>query len=120
MRHRGWIVGVLVFTACARGRAYMNDVNTTPTIAEAARLIGDAEQAGADSLANEALRAARLALESARAFEQGGRRARAQVEALRAQAEARYARAIAERALAEREQVRAREALAALPPGGAR
>jgi hypothetical protein len=119
MRHTGVIVAALLFMACGRGGAFTNDVNTTPTIAEAERLITDAQQAGADSLATEVITTARLALESARAFEQGGRRNRAQVEALRAQAEARYARAVAERVLAEREQLRARDALAALPPGGA-
>jgi hypothetical protein len=118
MRHTGVVVAALLCMACAPGGAFVKDVNTTPTISEAERLITDAQRAGADSLATEAITAARLALESARAFEQGGRRSRAQVEALRAQAEARYARAVAERTLAEREQVRARDALAALPPGG--
>src|SRR5687768_7847500 len=84
MRHSRLIVGALLFMACAPGRVYMNDVNTTPAIAEADRLIADAQRAGADSLATQAITTARLALESARAFDQGGRRGRAQVEALRA------------------------------------
>jgi hypothetical protein len=120
MRHSGLMVGALCFMACAPGRAYMNDINTTPTIAEAERLIADAEQAGADSLATAAITAARQAVQGARVSERRAHRSRAQIEALRAQAEARYARAVAERAIAEREQARARDALAAMPPGSAR
>lgn len=120
MRHTVLAVGTFLLVACTPGRAYMNDVNSTPTIAEAERLIADAQQVGADSLASEAITAARQALETARGFEQRGERGRAQVEALRAQAEARYARAAAERELTQREVTRARAALAALPPGGAR
>jgi hypothetical protein len=120
MRHNALMVAALLLVACSPGRAYMNDVNSTPTIAEAERLIADAQQVGADSLASPSITAARQALEAARGFEQRGERGRAQVEALRAQAEARYARAVVERDLAQREETRARAALTAMPPGGAR
>ncbi len=120
MRHYGWMAAVLLFMGCAPTRVFMNDVNSTPTIAEAERFIGDAQQAGADSLATAEIAAARQALQAAKDLEQRGQRGAAQIEALRAQAEARYARASAERELARREETRARAALAALPPGGAR
>lgn len=120
MRHKGWMAGILLVVACSPGRAFNNDIDPTPTISEAERLIADARQAGADSLASEAIAAAGQALESARSYAQSGAKARAQVDAVRAQAEARYARAVAGRELAQREQTRARDALAAVPPGGSR
>src|SRR5918999_151327 len=120
MRHYGWIAAALLVMGCSPPRVFMNDVNSSPTIAEAERFIADAQQVGADSLATAAITAARQALQAAKDLDQRGQRGAAQVEALRAQAEARYARASAERELARREEARARAALAALPSGGAR
>jgi hypothetical protein len=88
------------------------------TVAE--REIADAQRMGADSLATAELASARQHLTAAQA--QLGRQDfnRASVHAQQAEAQARAARAVAERVAAERERDRAREALAALPPGGAR
>ena len=89
-------------------------------LTQAEQLYSSLESRGGEQTVEAEMIKTRQALEAARGFEQRGERGRAQVEALRAQAEARYARAAAERDLAQREETRARAALAALPPGGAR
>jgi hypothetical protein len=105
-------------TACASagGSIFPEAGEPIAAIAAAERLINDAQQAGADSLAAEPLAAARTHLAEARAATGN----RAALKGRQAQAAATFARAEAERKLAERAQVQAQESLRALPPGGAR
>ena len=51
MRHKGLMVGALLFVACTPGRAYTNDVNPTPTIAEAERMARETDELSNTDLA---------------------------------------------------------------------
>ena len=88
-------------------------------LTRAEAMIADARQAGADSLANEALVAAGQKFAAARTALDKNDRNRAALLAREAEAEAIFAKATAERTKADRAKTEASAALAALPPGGA-
>jgi hypothetical protein len=107
-------------TACASGGgAFPESGEPNAAISNATRLIEEARQAGADSLARDAIESAQRNLGEAQAFLQTNHRDRAALAAQVAAADARYARVAAQRARAERAHSEARAALQALPPGGA-
>ena len=111
--------GVLAAGGCARGSAYPSTMAPGPEIERAARMVTEAQTAGADSLAADALATARKTLEEARQQQRGSAN-RAAIVARRAATEAAYARALAERELAQRARTEAMRAMDGLPPGGAR
>ena len=118
------IVGVMgcagLLVGCASGgRKWPEISDASALIAEARSEIDEAERAGADTLAPEALASARQALTDAENRAQGSAH-RAAVDARRAAADANFAEAQAERLKAERERTRAEGALATLPGGGPR
>jgi hypothetical protein len=114
-------VGALVAGSASAGAAqtpFPASGDPYNAISTAEREIGDAQRAGADSLASADLAGARQHLVEAQAQLQRRDFNRAAVRAQQAEAQARLARAIAERVAAERERERARGALAALTPQG--
>ncbi len=118
------VASLVVAAGCASAGRFPADLGSTPSDAQMA--IGDAERqiaaaanAGGDSLAVEAMTAARAHLAQARESEDKSERL-AVLRARQATADAVYAKAVAERVLAERARVRARSAVDALGPGGAR
>lgn len=121
-----WVAAasLVVVAGCASAGRFPADLGNTPNdartaIGDAERQIAAAANAGGDSLAVEAMSAARSHLALARESEDKSERL-AVLRARQATADAIYAKAVAERVLAERARVRARSALDALGPGGAR
>lgn len=120
-----WVAAAsLVVAGCASAGRFPADLGNTRSDAQVA--IGDAERqiaaaanAGGDSLAVEAMTSARAHLAQARESEGKSDRL-AVLRARQAAADGVYAKAVAERVLAERARVRARAAVEALGPGGAR
>lgn len=105
-------------SACASGGGpFPSSGDPTAPIANASRLIGEAQQAGADSVAPEAMAAARQALADAQVLVRRRSSDRAAVRGREAAAEAAYAKAAAQRAVAEREHGRAKAALDSLSGG---
>ena len=119
-----WLAVASLAAACASAGRFPPDLGTTReearvAIGDAERQIAAAANAGADSLAVDAMNAARLHLTAARESEEKSERL-AILRARQAVADAVYAKAVAEQVLAERARVRARTALDAVGPGGAR
>lgn len=110
----------LVAGACATAPGYPTTAAPGPEIDRATRALADAQAAGADSLAADALAQARKTLDEARQKQQGRESDRAAIIARRAMFEASYARALAERELAQRARAEAQRAIESVPPGGAR
>jgi hypothetical protein len=118
---RTWctLAAVLVVAGCASGGGiYPEAGDPNAAIANAQRLIGEAEQAGADSLAADPLGTARQNLAAAQSFLQNRQNERAAMKAQEAAADAAYARELVMRIRADREAAQARGAFDALPPGG--
>lgn len=118
---RMWCMAVAVTLAgCASagGGGIFPEAGDAPgAIGGAERLISEAQQAGADSLATEMITSARNNLASAKAASGN----RAALLGRQAQADARLARAEADRVKAERARDEAARALTALQnPGGGR
>lgn len=120
MRFIGRLVAVLALGAGCAGRVFPPVGDPNGPIAEADQAISAASNAGADSLASEALTSAKQNVAVAREEQRQGRLDRAALAARQAAADAVYARAAAERAAAERAQRDAQTAYSALPPGGSR
>jgi hypothetical protein len=115
---------LVAVAACASAGRFPADLGDTRSdaqaaIGEAERQIAAAANAGGDSLAVDAMTGARAHLAAARESEGKSDRL-AVLRARQAAADAVYARALAERVLAERARARARAAVDALGPGGAR
>ena len=110
----------LLSAACASagGGIFPEAGDGAAAIANAERMIAEAERVGADSLAAEALASARQHVAVAKT-QQGRDDDRAAMHGRQAAADATYARALAARAAAERQQAAAAAALNALPRGGA-
>ena len=106
--------------ASAGGGIFPEAGEPVAALSRAEALIQDAERAGADSLAAEAMAAARRNVTEAQVAQRGRDGNRAALFAREAQADAIYAKAAAERARADRARTDADAALKALPPGGAR
>ena len=112
---------IAVAAACGGAHLPSIGVEPDPALAEAARLISDAQLAGADTLAVDAYNSARQNLAAATADRRKNDKNRAALKARQASADAIYARAEAERVRADRARSDAQRALSALPPaGGAR
>jgi hypothetical protein len=121
MRSMRMFALVLVVSGCASaggGGIFPEAGDAGAAISNADRLIGQAQQAGADSLAAEAMTSARQHLAEARAQQQNRDDERAAMHARMAAADASYARAAVNRALADRRKAAAQTALNALPRGG--
>ncbi|MFN2400715.1 MAG: hypothetical protein ABR543_19080 [Gemmatimonadaceae bacterium] len=117
------IGAAMIMAGCASGGGSIFPEAGEPNaaIANAQRLIAEAQQAGADSLAREALATAQQNVAAAQTELRNNNNDRAALKAREAAADATFAREQARRVLADREQARARGALDALPPnGGAR
>lgn len=106
--------------ASAGGGIFPEAGEPVAALARAEALIQDAERAGADSLASEAMASARRNVTESQVAQRGRDANRAALFAREAQADATYAKAAAERAKADRARNDADAALKALPPGGAR
>ena len=106
--------------ASAGGGIFPEAGEPVAAVARAEALIQDAVRAGADSLAAEAIAAARRNVTESQVAQRGHDANRAALFAREAQADATYAKAAAERAKADRARTDAEAALKALPPGGAR
>ena len=101
--------------ACASGGGvFPSSGDPTASIANAERLIEEARQAGADSLASDVMAAARQELADAQVLLRRRSTDRAAVRGREAMADATYAKAVAQRAAAERERDRAKTALEAV------
>jgi hypothetical protein len=120
MRNMRMFALVLVFSGCASagGGIFPEAGDAGAAITNADRLIGEAQQVGADSLASEAIASARQHLAEARAQQQNRDEERAAMHARMAAADATYARAAANRAVADRRKAAAQTALNSLPHGG--
>ena len=121
MRNMRMFALVLVFFGCASaggGGIFPEAGDAGAAISNADRWIGEAQQAGADSLAAEAITSARQHLAEARAQQQNRDEERAAMHARMAAADATYARATVNRAQADRRKAAAQTALNALPRGG--
>ena len=111
---RALVAGLLLAgCASAGGGIFPEAGEPTAAISGAERLIAEAQQAGADSLASEPLASARQHLQQARAASGD----RAALLGRQAQADARFARAEADRRKAESARAQAEAALRALPGG---
>jgi hypothetical protein len=109
----------LIAAGCASGGRFPQQTgDPRAEIATAERLVGAAQQAGADSLAPQALALARQQLAAAQADVIANENDRAAFKARLAAADATYARAAAERAKAERARASAQAALQQSPPQG--
>ena len=110
-------VVALVGCASAGGGLFPEAGDAPSAVAGAERMISEAQQAGADSLAGAAMTSARNNLAAARAANGN----RAALLGRQAQADARYARALADKAKAERARTDAEAQLKAVQnPGGTR
>jgi hypothetical protein len=113
--------GVLGACASAGGFPKSLPMESSNTISQATQAIADAQTAGADSLASEALANAKMHLDQAQKEQISRRPDEATLHAREALADARLAKTTALRMKAEHEQSAAQSALSALPPkGGAR
>ncbi|MGI8496504.1 MAG: hypothetical protein ACR2OG_02830 [Gemmatimonadaceae bacterium] len=117
--------GALLLAGCASAGGsgiFPEAGEPNAAIANAQRLISEAQQAGADSLASAAMASARQNLATAQAeLGTNHNNNKAALKAREAAADASYARAQTERTMAERQEAQARQALSSLPPtGGAR
>jgi hypothetical protein len=115
---RTFILPILL-AGCATAGYFPQSGDPNAAMATARDQIALAEQAGADSLAPEALASAQQNLQTAESHMQGSSK-RAAVDAKQAAADAIYAKAQAERVRAEHDQQQAQTALEALPPRGGR
>jgi hypothetical protein len=111
---------LLAGCASAGGGRVPESGDPSQLIARAEQQIAQAQQAGAEALAASTLGTARQAVADARAQLQIGERGRAALLARQASADAIYAQELARKAEAERKETEARNAVEALPPGGAR
>ena len=114
------VFALALFTAgCASagGGIFPEAGDGAASIANAERLIAEAQQAGGDSLAAEAMTSARQHVATAKT-QQGRDDDRAAMHGRQAAADAAYARAAANRAAAERQRAAAAASLSALPRGG--
>jgi hypothetical protein len=120
MRSMRMFALVLVVSGCASagGGIFPEAGDAGAAISNADRLIGEAQQAGADSLAAEAMTSARQHLAEARAQQQNRDDERAAMHARMAAGDATYARALVNRTVADRRKAAAQTALNALPRGG--
>ena len=113
-----------LLAGCASAGGFPETRDPSRAISAAQEQIALAEEAGADSLAPDALGSARRNLQAAVALRRGRERVtdenarRAAVIAEEAEADAIYAKAQADRVRTERERSQAQAALAALPPRG--
>jgi len=113
--------GALGACASAGGFPKSLPMESSNTISQATQAIADAQTAGADSLASEALANAKMHLDQAQKEQISRRPDEATLHAREALADARLAKTTALRMKAEHEQSAAQSALSALPPkGGAR
>ena len=117
MRRIWWMAAAVALAGCASaGGGLFPEAGDAPAaIAGAERMLGEAQQAGADSLARDAMASARANLTAARAASGN----RAALLGRQAQADARFARAEADRVRAERARMEAEQQLRAVQaPGG--
>ena len=114
------LAAALAAGGCASAGGIPEAGDAGAAIPRAEVLIQEAERAGADSLAAEALGSARQNLNEARAARDSRDNNRAALRARQAQADATYAKEAAERTRAERDRAAAEAGLRQLPPGGAR
>lgn len=119
MRKKLIVGAVLLSVGCASGGGVVpfNGVYED-AIATAQDRLAAAQAAGADSLAIEAMQAARQNIAAAQVEKRNNNSNRATLKARLAQADATYARIQSERVMSERAQAQSRAALAALPPSG--
>jgi hypothetical protein len=111
------VTAVLSACASAGGGLFPEAGDPGAAIPNAERLITEAQTAGAEQYAAEALTSARANLDAARAEQAGHHNDRAALKARMAVADAEFAKASAERAKAEKMRADAQAALAALPGG---
>ena len=114
------LAAALAAGGCASAGGFPEAGDASAAIPRAEVLIQEAERAGADSLAGEALTSARQNLAAARSARDGRDNSRAALRARQAQADATYAKEAADRARAERDRTAAEAAMRQLTPGGAR
>lgn len=119
---RVWrVAGLVLIGACAMTPAYPSTIAPGVELEQAAKALLDAQAAGADSLAGDALMKARKTLGEAQERQRARENDRAAILARMATGEAEYARALAERELAHRARTDALKAMEAVPPSrGAR
>jgi hypothetical protein len=110
----------VALSACASagGGLFPEAGDPGAAIPNAERLIAEAQTAGAEQYAAEALTSARGNLAAARAEQAGHHNDRAALKARMAVADAEFAKAASERAKAEKMRADAQASLAALPGGG--
>jgi hypothetical protein len=112
---------VLVTGACASAGPFpQTGDDPAAAIANAERLIGEAQQAGADSVVADVMGSARQHLAAAQVERRSDNVGRAVLHGREAAADAAYAKAAAERAAAEKARAAAQAALDSLGSGGAR
>jgi len=110
--------GMLGACASAGGFPKSLPMESSNTISQATQAITDAQTAGADSLATEALGNAKMHLDQAQKEQISRHPDEATLHAREALADARLARTTALRMKAEHEQAAAQAALSALPGNG--
>lgn len=104
--------------ACATGGGIFPTAgDPTAAVANAERLIAEAQQAGADSLAPDVMSSARQNFAAAQELMRRRSMDRAALKGREAAADATYAKASAQRAAAERERAAAKVALDAVSGG---
>jgi hypothetical protein len=112
------VLALIATAACSGSRLPSIGVEPDPALAEASRLITEAQAAGADTLAVDAYNSAKQNLAAATADRRKNDKNRAALKARQAAADATYARAEADRVRADRARSDAQRALSALPPAG--
>ena len=114
---RVWrLAGLVLVGACAMTPAYPSTIAPGVELDRAAKALLDAQAAGADSLAGDALAKARQTLGQAQERQRAKENDRAAILARMAAGEAEYAKAVAERERAQRARIDAQKALDTLPP----
>jgi hypothetical protein len=113
------VAGLVLIGACAMKPVYPSTIAPGVELERAAKALMDAQAAGADSLAGDALTKARTTLAQAQERQRARENDRAAILARMATGEAEYARAVAERELAQRARTEAQKAIEAVPPPGA-
>jgi len=104
--------------ACASGGGIFPTAgDPVAAVSNAERLIAEAQQAGADSLAPDAMSSARQNFATAQVLMRQRSLDRAALKGREAAADATFAKAFAQRAAAERERAAAKAALDAVPGG---
>jgi hypothetical protein len=112
------VFALIATAACGGSHLPSIGIEPDPALAEASRLITEAQQAGADTLAADAYNSARQNLAAATADRRKNDKNRAALKARQAAADATYARAEADRVRADRARADAQRALSTLPPTG--